>query len=120
MFCLCRILGPNVLVCSSLETALQRLQEPPLAETVESAWIIGGSSVYKEAMALPQCSRIYLTKIFRTFKCDTYLPRVPEDSFKRIKDPDVPDQVQEENGLFYEYQVYERQEDGPLKHGTEL
>ncbi|PNF19594.1 hypothetical protein B7P43_G16863 [Cryptotermes secundus] len=41
------ILGPNVLVCSSLETALQRLQEPPLAESVESAWIIGGSSVYK-------------------------------------------------------------------------
>lgn len=43
----CRILGPNVLVCSSLETALQRLQEPPLTETVESAWVIGGSSVYK-------------------------------------------------------------------------
>jgi len=36
-----------VLVCSSLETALQRLQEPPLAETIESAWVIGGSSVYK-------------------------------------------------------------------------
>ncbi|XP_023721189.2 dihydrofolate reductase, partial [Cryptotermes secundus] len=65
-----RILGPNVLVCSSLETALQRLQEPPLAESVESAWIIGGSSVYKEAMALPQCSRIYLTEIFKTFKGD--------------------------------------------------
>jgi hypothetical protein len=47
MFYLCRILGPNVLVCSSLETALRKLQEPPLAETVESAWVIGGSSVYK-------------------------------------------------------------------------
>lgn len=34
-------------MCSSLETALQRLQEPPLAEIVESAWVIGGSSVYK-------------------------------------------------------------------------
>lgn len=47
MFYFYRILGPNVLVCSSLETALQRLQEPPLAEIVESAWVIGGSSVYK-------------------------------------------------------------------------
>ena len=36
-----------MLVCSSLETALQRLQEPPLADIVESAWVIGGSSVYK-------------------------------------------------------------------------
>jgi dihydrofolate reductase len=43
----CRIIGPNVLVCSSLDSALQKLQEPPLAETVESAWVIGGSSVYK-------------------------------------------------------------------------
>jgi hypothetical protein len=47
VFHLYRMLGPNVLVCSSLETALQRLQEPPLAETIESAWVIGGSSVYK-------------------------------------------------------------------------
>jgi dihydrofolate reductase len=47
MFFLYRILGPNVLVCSSLETALQRLQEPQLAEIVETAWVIGGSSVYK-------------------------------------------------------------------------
>jgi dihydrofolate reductase len=37
----------NVVVCSSLETAVQRLQEPPLVETIESAWVIGGSSVYK-------------------------------------------------------------------------
>lgn len=36
-----------MLVCSSLETAVQRLQEPPLAEIVETAWVIGGSSVYK-------------------------------------------------------------------------
>lgn len=112
-------LEPNMLVCSSLETALQRLQEPPLAGTVESAWVIGGSSVYKEAMASPYCSHIYLTKIFKTFECDTFFPRVPADTFKRIKDPDVPDQMQEENDLSYEYQVYERQ-DGLLKPETGL
>lgn len=36
-----------MLVCNSLNSALHRLQEPPLAGTIESAWVIGGSSVYR-------------------------------------------------------------------------
>ncbi|KDR11482.1 dihydrofolate reductase isoform X2 [Zootermopsis nevadensis] len=104
-------LGLNTLACSSLETALQSLQEPPLAESIESAWVIGGSSVYKEAMASPHCSRIYLTKIFKTFECDTFLPEVPMNTFKLVKDPDVPEEMQEENGVLYGYQVYERLHD---------
>jgi len=60
------ILGPNVAVCNSLDNVLQRLQESPLAGTIESAWIIGGSSAYKDALASPHCFRIYLTKILKT------------------------------------------------------
>jgi len=52
-FHLCRVLGPNVAVCNSLESALQSLQEPPLAGTIESAWVIGGSSVYKVCNYFP-------------------------------------------------------------------
>jgi len=52
-FHLYRMLGPNVVVCNSLDSALQRLQEPPLAGTIESAWVIGGSSVYRVCNYFP-------------------------------------------------------------------
>jgi hypothetical protein len=53
LFCLYRMLGPNVVVCNSLDSALQRLQGPPLAGTIESAWVIGGSSVYRVCNYFP-------------------------------------------------------------------
>jgi len=105
------MLGQNVVVCNSLDNALQRLQESPLGGTIESAWIIGGSSVYKDALASPHCFRIYLTKILKTFECDTFLPEVPLDSFKIVRDPNVPEEMQEEDGLEYQYHVYERLHD---------
>lgn len=105
------MLGPNVMVCNSMDSALQRLQEPLLAGTIESAWVIGGSSVYREALASPHCFRIYLTKILKTFKCDTFLPEVPGNTFRLVRDPNVPEEMQEEDGLLYEYHVYERLHD---------
>jgi dihydrofolate reductase len=105
------MLGQNVVVCNSLDSALQRLQESPLAGTIESTWIIGGSSVYKDALASPHCFRIYLTKILKTFECDTFLPEIPLDTFKIVRDPNVPEELQEEDGFEYQYHVYERLQD---------
>jgi dihydrofolate reductase len=34
-------------MCQSLEEALNALQSPPISNTVENIWIIGGASVYQ-------------------------------------------------------------------------
>lgn len=71
-------------------------------------WVVGGQSVYEEALRLPQCKRVYLTKIDKDFECDTFFPEVDESVFKLIKDPGVPDEEQEEEGIKYKFTVYER------------
>lgn len=39
---------------------------------VEKIFIIGGAQVFKEALSHPDLSGIYLTKIHKTFECDTF------------------------------------------------
>ena len=40
---------------------------------VDVVWIIGGASVYAEA--LPMADRVYLTHIHQEFPCDVNFPR---------------------------------------------
>ncbi|EDW81080.1 uncharacterized protein Dwil_GK11864 [Drosophila willistoni] len=100
---------PNeVLIYSSLEGAMQELEKQK--DQIENVWIVGGSSVYAESMASPRCHRLYLTKIYAEFECDTFFPKIPE-SFREVSpDKDTPPGIQEENGLKYEYKVFEKQE----------
>ncbi|KAG8239378.1 hypothetical protein J437_LFUL019090 [Ladona fulva] len=97
----------DVLLCSSLEMAMAQLQQPPLGETIETVWVIGGSSVYKESLNMPECHRIYLTNVKALYECDTFFPEILP-AFKLLQDPDVPQGEQEENGVKYEYKVYEK------------
>ncbi|XP_046673490.1 dihydrofolate reductase isoform X1 [Homalodisca vitripennis] len=98
---------PDVVMCNSFEEALEILDKPPLVENIENVWIIGGSSVYEEAMRHDQCHRIYITWIKKEFNCDTFFPKLPEN-FEETMDENVPLGIQEENGIQYEYKVYER------------
>ncbi|XP_069703592.1 dihydrofolate reductase isoform X2 [Periplaneta americana] len=101
-------LGDDVLVRRSLEDALSCLQEESLGNLTENVWVIGGSSVYKEALTSPFCHRVYLTRVLKTFECDAFFPEIPEDSFKIVRDSAVSEDIQEEDGITYKYQVYQR------------
>jgi len=99
-------LPKGVILCPSLEAALKVLEDK---SDIENIWIVGGSGVYKEAMASPRCHRLYITKIQKEFECDTFFPAIP-DSFQEVTpDSDVPLGVQEENDIKYEYRVLEKQ-----------
>lgn len=76
-------------------------------DLVEKIWVIGGSSVYKAALESPNFHRLYLTRIKKYFECDTFFPELPTN-LGLVNDPDVPDGIQEENGIQFEYKVYER------------
>lgn len=98
----------SVIIAKSMDEALQKIQEPELADQIENVWIVGGNSVYAEAMASPLCHRVYLTRVMATFDCDAFFPQLT-DNFKLVpNDEGIPEEIQEENGIKYQYQIYEK------------
>lgn len=98
----------DVIVAKSMTEALEKIQEPELAKQIENVWIVGGNLVYQEAMLSPLCHRIYFTKVFATFDCDAFFPKL-SDNFKLVpNDEGIPEEIQEENGIRYQYQIFER------------
>lgn len=99
----------DVVLCTSLNQAMEKLTTTDLGADIESIWICGGHSVYKEAMYSDYCHRVYFTEIKAKFDCDAFFPSIP-DTFKLVpNDTDIPDTEQEENGLKYQYKIYEKQ-----------
>ena len=98
--------SPDVLVCKSFPEALQLVDS--LSDKLESCWVIGGSSVYEEAMRNIRLERLYITRILKDFDCDTFLPDINTDKWKVTEDKDVPTEVQEEAGVQFKYEIYHR------------
>ncbi|KAL4662791.1 hypothetical protein H8957_016520, partial [Semnopithecus entellus] len=55
----------------SLDDILKLIEQPELANKVEMTWIVGGSSVYKEAMNHPGHLKLFVTRIMQDFESDT-------------------------------------------------
>lgn len=93
-------------IFSSLPDALEGVSQ---LRNKGQVWIVGGQSIYEEALRLTQCKRIYLTRIDKEFECDTFFPEIDESVYRLTEDiPDVPKEEQEEDGIRYKYTVYER------------
>ncbi|XP_067644363.1 dihydrofolate reductase-like [Eurosta solidaginis] len=101
-------LPENVLLFPNLETAMQRLEQEDLRKKVGTVWIVGGSGVYKEAMSSPRCHRLYITRIKKEYKCDTFFPKIPMDFIEIHPGPESPRGLQEENGIQYEFKILEK------------
>ncbi|XP_024419323.2 dihydrofolate reductase isoform X3 [Desmodus rotundus] len=93
----------------SLDDALNLTEEPELTNKVDMVWIMGGSSVYKEAMNRPGPLRLFVTWIMQEFESDTFLPEIDLERYKLIPEyPGVLSDVQEEKGIKFKFEVYER------------
>lgn len=66
-------------VARSLTEALESLAGR--SETGE-VFVIGGAAVYKEAVELPNCARIYLTRVGIDVDCDAFFPHSMTPCFK--------------------------------------
>ena len=96
-------LPADVLRASSLEKAMERLCAGELEKNVDQVFVIGGASVYREAIAHPLCKKIYVTAIQGDFSCDAFFPFF-QKNFKQVdSSPDIC-----ENGLRYSFCIYER------------
>ena len=98
--------SPDVLVCKSFPEAVQLVDS--LSDKLESCWVIGGSSVYQEAMKNIRLERLYITRILQDFDCDTFLPEINMDKWRLTQDKDVSTEVQEEAGVQFKYEVFQR------------
>lgn len=92
-------------IFSSLPDALEGVSQ---LRNKGQVWIIGGQGIYEEALKLPQCKRIYLTKIDEDYECDVFFPEIDEEVYKSTTDPRVPEEEQEEDGVKYRFTVWER------------
>lgn len=68
----------------------------------DDIFIIGGSQIFADAIAHPDCAKIYLTEIEGNFVCDTFFPKIPQ-KFKKIS----ASEISEENGIKFRFCVYQ-------------
>lgn len=119
----------DVVVCQDIGSgleSLERLVHEGKAPSIGRAYVIGGSSVYKQALELPQTRHILLTRIRRNYDCDTFFPvDLPDESSsddewqrKSVEElrvfvgEDLREALQtecaNEESIEFEYQLYER------------
>ncbi|KAL1489375.1 hypothetical protein ABEB36_014284 [Hypothenemus hampei] len=96
---------PDTFVFNSLQKAIDVLHSEAFKDLFEQVWIIGGASLYEEALNSSNFYKLYLTKIHKVFDCDTFIPDLTKN-LKEIDEPNVPKEVQEENGVNFSYHVY--------------
>ena len=77
-------LPESVIVANSLDAALSTLSSDDLKDGIDHIYIIGGESIYREAMASSSCAKIYLTQVDTEVPdLDTFFPFIPAHRFKQ-------------------------------------
>lgn len=70
-------LPDSVYVCNSIDEALILTQGNPLKSQIENIFVIGGGQIYKQAITLQECSKLYITEVDNETPCDTFFPEIP-------------------------------------------
>jgi len=91
----------DVLTASSVVDALAKLGE---RDDLSEVFAIGGESVYKEALELSVCTRIFLTRIAKDIECDAFFPAFDDSLFKVSH----VSKTKSHNELSYDFLVYDR------------
>lgn len=101
------LLPEDVLVAGSLSEALTLLALPPHSTEVDKVFVIGGGSVYAEAVASELCQKVLLTSVRagdgRFEDCDVHFPALHPEAFKLAK----KGEDQEEKGVRFSFDEYE-------------
>lgn len=85
-------------VFQSLNKALEYLE---YYENVNDIFFVGGSGIYKEVINNKLYDGVYLTKIHRVYKCDTFFPELKNVTLESSE-------IKEENNTQLEYQYYKK------------
>lgn len=89
--------GTRVQVAHSIDEALR------LAMEDDEIFVGGGEEIYRQAIS--KADRIYLTAIDRDYQGDTFFPEIDPEKWD-LKEREA--QVDERNGIPFEFRVYKR------------
>ncbi|PSN74134.1 hypothetical protein BS50DRAFT_595594 [Corynespora cassiicola Philippines] len=109
----------DVLVCGSLEGAIEKLEQERTEGRVAGVFVIGGASLYEQALELRQADRVLLTRIGKEYECDTFFKvdlekeagwrRMATERLGEFTGEEVGGVV-EEKGVEFEFLGFERVE----------
>lgn len=89
-------LPEGVLRFDSLDLSLNHLLELDM----EKVFVIGGESLYQEAILDERCEKLYITCLKQDFECDKFFPEIPECfSFSEI----APVYATKDKGIEYAF-----------------
>eukprot|EP00618_Florenciella_parvula_P034944 CAMPEP_0119500804 /NCGR_PEP_ID=MMETSP1344-20130328/22834_1 /TAXON_ID=236787 /ORGANISM="Florenciella parvula, Strain CCMP2471" /LENGTH=166 /DNA_ID=CAMNT_0007536921 /DNA_START=12 /DNA_END=509 /DNA_ORIENTATION=- len=73
----------NVMVASSLPEALELLENDDMQHRVSQVFVIGGGSIYDEAVKSEHCKRVFMTTVHsdQFEDCDTHFPSLAADTY---------------------------------------
>ena len=114
----------QVVVCGTLDSALARLDT--MGESIETCWVIGGSSVYTAALqhyrtdkveprifastlVILDFPQVLMTRILKEFPCDTFFPPLSPAEWEEEGEAGGRE-LQEEGGVQWRYEVYKRKQ----------
>lgn len=90
----------NIPVKHSIEDGIKALKED---DSVETIFMIGGASIYRQSVEMPDLDGIYITRIENSYDCDTFFPQIPE----RFKKETLLGE-DKENGIPIKFYLYEK------------
>lgn len=108
------------LYSSSTSGDSRNLMEGQGAVTLGRVFVIGGAEIYETALKMRQTVRLLLTRIYADFECDTFFPdfrhsteygkwyRQDQKKLEEWVGEDVDQGLVVENGVDYEFMLYER------------
>ena len=91
-------LPEGTLLAHSLDEALTLGDQ---AAPEKKIFVIGGATLYAEAIQHPACEELLLTEIQGTFDCDAFFPSIPSE-FKKRQEAEI----EEENGIRFSFVRY--------------
>lgn len=65
------VVPDGVRIASSLDDALAQIAS---ASDIDTAFVVGGAQIFREAFTHPELRYVYLTRVLGRFGCDTHIP----------------------------------------------
>jgi dihydrofolate reductase / thymidylate synthase len=93
-------LNNNLFFCSNLDNAKSLVMNIKHSDK-NNIFIIGGESIYREALENHTCSKIYYTEVYEKYECDTFFPILGQE----FKLQSVSNFI-EESGTYYRNLVW--------------
>ncbi|VFQ67850.1 unnamed protein product [Cuscuta campestris] len=94
----------NVVICSSLGSALQLLASSPYYLSIEKVFVIGGGEIFREALNADKCEAVHITEVEADIDCDTFMPAIDMTAFQ----PWCTSIPLEENKIRFSFTTYVR------------